>query len=58
LTATSPAGTEVDARSPTTDWCSVIQIIEAVDSQASMTNAQRSELLDVAFIYFFNQFRM
>ena len=40
------------------DRCRVIQIIEAVDSQASMTNAQRSELLDVAFIYFFNQFRM
>jgi hypothetical protein len=34
-----------------------MQIIEAVDAQVALTNAARSELLDVAFIYFFNQFR-
>lgn len=38
--------------------CKILQIISAVDNQVAVTNAPRSELIDAAFIYFFQQFRI
>lgn len=37
--------------------CKVLQIIGAVDNQLAAAGAPRSEILDAAFIYFFQQFR-